>query len=179
MNSPPLAPYIREHFARAAETFHASLRPEGYIPLCIAENHRRTDVLLALLHGYLDRVDPSTLGYDAMVGNVGFRENLAAYLSRAMFGRKFTADQLVVLAGAGTVLEQLFFAIADPGDTVLVPTPSYAGFWADLETRDELRIQTFARSAADDYALTEEILDRAWNEATSPVRALLFTSPDN
>src|SRR5690606_9617068 len=84
-----------------------------------------------------------------------------------------------VVAGAGAVLELLFFAICDPGDGVLVPTPSYAGFWADLETRDELTIVPVHRQSADEFRLTTEALDRALAEAGRPVKALLLTTPDN
>jgi aspartate/methionine/tyrosine aminotransferase len=84
-----------------------------------------------------------------------------------------------VLAGAGSVLEILFHVIADPGDGVLVPTPSYAGFWPDLEARDGLVIVPVHCSSADGFRLSPELLDAAVASAGRPVRALLFTSPDN
>src|SRR5690606_2235249 len=117
--------------------------------------------------------------YDAMIGNLEFRRALAEFMSRTLLGRTVTAEQLVALAGAGAVLEQLFYAIADPGDAVLVPTPSYAGFWADLETRDELRIIPVATTSASGFRLTTDDLDRALASADRPVKALLFTTPDN
>lgn len=177
--SPPLAEYILEHFGRAEESYDPDGRPDGYIPLCIAENARRTDDLLARLHRYLPEVTTRCLGYDAMVGNATFRGALADYLGRAFLGRTFAPEQLVVLAGAGTILEQLFFALGDPGDAVLVPTPSYAGFWADLETRDDLLIQPVHRREEDGFALTVDGLERAYEACSRPVKALLFTNPDN
>ncbi|MEM1031300.1 MAG: aminotransferase class I/II-fold pyridoxal phosphate-dependent enzyme [Myxococcota bacterium] len=176
--SPPLAPYIREHFARA-DPYDPTSRPDGYIPLCIAENARCTRDLLRRLHRHVARVEASVLGYDAMVGNLGFRERLAAFMGRTFLGRRPAPEQLAVLAGAGTVLEQLFFALADPGDVVLVPTPSYAGFWADLETRDGLVIEPVERPEDDGFALRLEHLDDAVRRAPGPVKALLFTNPDN
>ena len=100
-------------------------------------------------------------------------------MSRTFLGRAIVADELAVLAGAGAILEQLFYAIADPGDGVLVPTPSYAGFWSDLETRDELRIIPVPTSSASGFRLTTDDLDRALASADRPVKALLFTNPDN
>ncbi|NNC74801.1 MAG: aminotransferase class I/II-fold pyridoxal phosphate-dependent enzyme, partial [Acidimicrobiia bacterium] len=67
----------------------------------------------------------------------------------------------------------------DPGDGVLVPTPSYAGFWADLETRDEITIVPVHCSSENGFELTTELLDRALADADRPIRALLFTSPNN
>jgi len=179
IDTPPLAEYILEHFRHAPESYDPETRPNGYIPLCIAENARRTDDLLTRLHRYVPEVTTRCLGYDAMVGNATFRDNLAHYLGRAFLGRTFVPEQLAVLAGAGTILEQLFFALADPGDAVLVPTPSYAGFWADLETRDGLHIHPVHRREEDDFELNVELLDRAFEACPRPVKALLFTNPDN
>ena len=84
-----------------------------------------------------------------------------------------------MLAGAGSVLESLFYVICEPGDGVLVPTPSYAGFWADLETRNELKIVPVHGSSEDDFRPTPELLEAAFSGADCPVKALLFTSPNN
>jgi aspartate/methionine/tyrosine aminotransferase len=162
--------YLREHFAHSSD-------PE-YVPLCVAENKLVSDVLLAKMAECRD-VPASVLGYDDMRGNLAFREALARLLERKVLGRRFTPEQIAVLAGAGTVLEVLFHVIADPGDAVLIPTPSYAGFWLDLETRDELRVVPVSCSSADDFRLTTELLDRALESSRRPVRALLFTTPDN
>ncbi|MEJ2190499.1 MAG: aminotransferase class I/II-fold pyridoxal phosphate-dependent enzyme [Acidobacteriota bacterium] len=96
-----------------------------------------------------------------------------------VLGREFAPEQISALAGAGSVLEILFYALGDPGDGVLVPTPSYAGFWLDLELRDGLTIVPVHRSIDDGFRLTPELLDRALAGAGRPVKALLFTSPDN
>jgi len=158
--------------------YDASARPAGYIPLCVAENNLVGDLLLPELEK--KRALPeSVLAYDHMTGSVAFREKLARFFAERVFGRTFATNQIAVLAGAGCVLEILFHAIADPGDGVLVPTPSYAGFWPDLETRDELRIIPVHGSPGDGARLTAERLDRALSEADCPVRALLLTSPDN
>jgi aspartate/methionine/tyrosine aminotransferase len=165
-----LPEYLKEHFARTGQP--------GYVPLCVAENKLVSDLLLDRMKRCRE-VPASVLGYDAMIGSAAFRERLASFLARAFLGRRFAPDQLAVLAGAGTVLETLFHVLGDPGDAVLVPTPSYAGFWLDLETRDELSIVPVHGESGDDFRLTPEALDRAFDASERPVRALLFTSPDN
>ena len=159
--------YLREHFARSGAA--------DYVPLCVAENKLVNELVLAKLGSYGD-VPASVLGYDDMRGTKEFRAALARFLGRNVLGRPVTAEQLVVLAGAGTILESLFYVIADPGDAVLVPTPSYAGFWLDLETRDALAIVPVHTRSDDGFRLTPELLERAM---TRRVRALLLTSPDN
>jgi len=173
-----MAAYVHEHLARVERGWDPTARPDGYIPLCVAENKRRTQALLTALAKYGD-IPPHVLGYDAMIGNRGFREHLAAFMGRTFLGRTFEAENLAVVAGAGSVLELLFHVIADAGDGVLVPTPSYAGFWADLETRDALTIVRVDCASAEGFALTTERLDAAIATAECPVSALLFTNPDN
>lgn len=177
VDSPPMPPYAAEHFARAGRAWHPDLRPDGYIGLCVAENKLHNDDLITQLARY--EVPARTLGYDAMTGNIEFRHRLAMFMGRSFLGRTFDAKQVVVLAGAGAVLEMLFYTICDSGDGVLVPTPSYAGFWADLETRDELKIVTADCVSEDGFRLTAERLDAAIEAADCPVKALLFTTPNN
>lgn len=40
---------------------------------------------------------------------------------------KFDPNNLVLAAGATSANETLIFCLADPGDAILLPTPSYAG----------------------------------------------------
>lgn len=176
-DSPPLPEYIAEHFARAGEPWHADENPDGYVGMCLAENKLLNARLAAQLAQYSSAA--TALGYDAMTGNLEFRQELARFMGRTFLGREFPPAELAVLAGAGSVLELLFHVICDAGDAVLVPTPSYAGFWADLETRDELRIVTVDCASDDDFRLTSDALDAAFARAERPVRALLFTTPNN
>ena len=176
--TPPAPEYLREHFARIGDPYDAATRPHGYIPLCIAENRLVWDLLAPKATARRD-VPASAFGYDAMTGSLEFRRRFARFAARAFLGREFRPEQVAVLAGAGSVLEILFHALGDPGDGVLVPTPSYAGFWFDLQIRDELAIVPVHTSSAGGFRLTTAALDRAFAEADRPVRALLFTSPDN
>jgi aspartate/methionine/tyrosine aminotransferase len=170
--------YLVEQFRLAADAWHPDANPDGYLGLCVAENRLVWDLLEAEVRAARD-VPPEAFAYDAMIGSERFRGQLAAFLSRHVLGRSVGADRLAVLAGAGSVLEILFHAIADPGDGVLVPTPSYAGFWLDLETRDELTIVPVHCPSDDGFRLTPERLDAAVEAAGRPVKALLYTNPDN
>lgn len=176
--SPPLAAYILEHFTHGDDAWDAETNPDGYIALCIAENRSMWNQLASQLASYRD-VPARVLGYDAMIGNLWFREQLAAFMSRTFLGRTIAAEQLAVVAGAGAVLELLFHALADPGDGVLIPTPSYAGFWSDLETRDQLRVIPVHCTSDEGFRLSTRALDLALAQAEVPVKALLFTTPNN
>lgn len=175
---PPNAEYLREHFLRSAASYDATTNPHGYIALCIAENRLVWDLLRPKMAACRD-VPHRALCYDSMIGSLEFRAQLARFMGRAFLGRGIRPEQVAVLAGAGSVLEILFHALADPGEGVLVPTPSYAGFWPDLQTRDELAIVPVHCTSADGFRLTTGLLDRTVAAAGRPVRALLFTSPNN
>ena len=170
--------YLQRHFECLSDLFDPLTNPDGYIALCEAQNR----LVAEMVADRLDRVPgvpARVLDYDTMTGAAQFREQLASFMGRTFLGREFDPQQISVLAGAGSVLEILFHALGDPGDGVLVPTPSYAGFWLDLEQRDGLTIVPVHRSIDDGYRLTAEMLDRAFAGAGRPIKALLFTSPDN
>ena len=99
--------------------------------------------------------------------------------SRSVMGRPVKAEHVVVLAGAGAVLETVFYCIAGPGDGVLIPTPSYAGFWADLQTRNQVRIVPVDGHHHDGFALSIAQYQQAFATADCDVRAVLVTSPSN
>lgn len=170
--------YVDEHFARVEDAWDPATNPDGYVAMCIAENMLVWD-LLAPKMAAGRRIPPRAVAYDAMTGARSFREALAAFFERRIFHRPVDPDHVIALAGAGTVLEMLFYAIADPGDGVLIPTPSYSGFWPDLETRDRLEVIPVHTTAATGFELTIDLLDAALEKATIPVKALLFTSPNN
>jgi len=170
--------YLERHYEGLRDPYHPVENPDGYIGLCEAENR----LVGEMVAERLDRAPgtPATaLGYDAMTGSLQFREQLGSFMGRTILGREFAAEQISVLAGAGSVLEILFYALGDPSDGVLVPTPSYAGFWLDLELRNGLTIVPVHRSMDDDFRLTPELLDDTVSGAGRPIKALLFTSPDN
>lgn len=177
--NPPAAEYIRAHLDRSGDDpFHPEHNPNGYIALCVAENKLTSDLLL---DGMASVPAPTAthLGYDAMIGNLRFREAVAGLLGTRLARRPIAADHLAAMAGAGAVLESLFYAICDPGDAVLIPTPAYATFWADLGTRDAVRIVEVPCRSEDGFRLTVDLLDEAMERSEHPVKALLVTSPHN
>jgi aspartate/methionine/tyrosine aminotransferase len=166
----PMPEYIAEHFQRAED--------DGYVGLAIAENRLMWDAIEPRLNANR-RVGSTAIGYDDMAGSHNLRTAIATFGSDRIWGRKVDPDEVIVLAGAGSILETLFYALGDPGDAIMVPTPSYAGFWADIETRDELHIVEVPTSPDESFALTVEGLQAAYDASPWPVRALLITNPSN
>lgn len=170
--------YVFVHRDRRGAGYDPERNPDGYIGLCVAENSMMWDHLAPWMSGpYV--MTPDVTGYGDMRGSPDLREVVADLVSERIFGRRVDPDWIVTMAGAGAVLEALFHAIADPGEGVLVPTPSYAGFWPDVEARNHLHVVPVERDPDNGYALTTDLLDRAVDRAPMPVRTLLYTNPDN
>jgi len=169
--------YIKRHFELAEDSWSPT-NPEGYVAMCIAENKLVWDLLEPRMAECRD-LEHYSIGYNSMIGSVEFRKELAGFLSRSFLGRDVVAESLAVVNGAGSVLELIFYVLCNPGEGVLVPTPSYTGFWSDLETRDELTIIPVHTSSEDDFRLTTGHLDAALAAADRPVNALLYTNPNN
>ncbi|MFV1970716.1 MAG: aminotransferase class I/II-fold pyridoxal phosphate-dependent enzyme [Acidimicrobiia bacterium] len=176
ISASPMPLYIEEHFERVADADPND--PDRYIGLCIAQNLLMWD----LLEQQLNRnrhVKPRCVAYDSMIGSLALREQIASFASEHIWGRKVDADHVIALAGGGSILESLFYTICDPGHGVLIPTPSYAGFWADLETRDQLRVVPVHTSSEDDFRLTTALLEEAYTSSSVPISAIMLTNPDN
>ncbi len=168
--------YIAEYFERAAGVDPQD--PDRYVCLAIAENKLVWDLLEPRLGAPRD-VPEHAAGYDTMVGSEALRTAVAAFGSEHLWGRAVHADEVITLAGAGSILETLFYVLGDPGDGVLVPTPSYAGFWMDIETRDAMRVVPAHMSPDDGFRLRPEVLAAAYDASEVPIRALLLTNPSN
>lgn len=153
-------------------------RPDGFIDMSTAENKLMWDLLEPQVTRRRD-VPPRAIGYDDIRGNPAFRNSVADFASRTFLGFELDPDAICTMAGAGAILEAIFYALCDPGDGVLVAIPGYAGFWMDLENRDGAVIVPVQTLPEQGFRITTDALDEAWAGADRPIRALLLSSPDN
>ena len=171
-----MAPYILEHMNRAHNVDPNN--PERYIGLCIAQNLLVWDLLDEKLNRNRG-VCPESVAYDNMTGSESLRTEIALFASKRIWGRDVDPERVIALAGAGSIIESLFYVISNPSDGVLIPTPSYAGFWMDLETRDELTVVPVHTSSDNNFRLTTDLLEAAYSGSEVPISALMLTNPDN
>lgn len=153
-------------------------RPDGFIDMSTAENKLMWDLLEPEVIRRRE-VPHGALGYGDIRGSQDLRSAVAEFASRTFLGRTLEPDAVCVMAGAGAVLEAVFYALCDPGDGVLLATPGYAGFWMDLENRDEAVIVPVPTHPETGFEITTEALDAAWESSARTIRALLLASPDN
>ncbi|MEO1173485.1 MAG: aminotransferase class I/II-fold pyridoxal phosphate-dependent enzyme, partial [Myxococcota bacterium] len=162
--------YLLTHFERSSDRWDPKTNPNGYLGLCVAENGRVWDLIGPRVNR-ARTVPARAFAYDSMLGSTHFRERLAAFLGERLAGRDLHPEQVSALSGAGTVLESLFYTITDPGDAVLVPTPSYAGFWHDLETRIQSQIIPVHGRSDSGFEVSAADLEAAYTASERPVRA--------
>ncbi|KAL8834207.1 MAG: hypothetical protein Q9170_003864 [Blastenia crenularia] len=62
---------------------------------------------------------------------------------------KVLAEQLLVVAGVTSILDLITWAIADPGDGILIGRPLYGSFLNDLKTRSEGKLVTVSSEGLD------------------------------
>jgi hypothetical protein len=124
-------------------------------------------LLAALAHPDAGRYAPEARGLLAA------REAVADEYRRA--GVAADASRVVLAAGTSDAYGLLFKLLADPGDDVLVPAPSYPLF--ELLTRFEgLTARTYRLDPDDDWRLDRSSIESA---LTASTRALLVVSPNN
>jgi aspartate/methionine/tyrosine aminotransferase len=117
---------------------------------------------------------PSSLAYSPEpLGLASSREHLAAWY-RAR-GQRRSAERTVLTASSSESYSHLFHLLADPGDEVLIPAPSYPlfSFLADLAG---VRLRAYPLRYDGAWYIDLDALRAAVNERT---RAILVVSPNN
>jgi len=170
---------MQAHVAVAADPWSPD-NPGGYVNLAVAENRLLFDLLEPKLNGRRN-VTAADTAYQVAQGMPSFRAELARFLSRQR-GVDVDPEHLVVLGGGNSALEALAYALCDPGDGIVVPTPYWSGLDEDVAGRAGAVVVPAERSSADGFALTAEVVERAIvraREHGQVLRAVALLSPDN
>jgi aspartate aminotransferase len=118
--------------------------------------------------------DPATHRYSPAAGLPALREAIAAKTLRDT-GFEVTPDQITVTNGGKHALYNVFQALVDPGDEVLIPAPYWVSYPAQVELADGVPVavpttkETGFRTSVDQL---EEL-------RTDRTKVLVFVSPSN
>lgn len=93
-------------------------------------------------------------------------------------GRPVGADRIVLTAGTSEAYGLLFKLLADPGETVLVPRPSYPLF-ADLASLEAVRPLAYPLLYDGRWRIDLDELGRLLKGAGAGARALIVVNPNN
>jgi len=166
----------------AASPWSAKAPSSGIINLCVAEDKLSADMMSEKLWAVADKVPAPELAYTNMKGTEALRGALAETYGRLLAPSVvFEPRHIAVAAGAGAILEHLAFALAAPGDSVLIPAPWYAAFRNDLGVRAGVRAVAVAEPGGallPSVASLSAAAERCTAEGAQP-RALLLVNPGN
>ena len=130
---------------------------------------------LAYSEGMVEALaDPRGLVYDPQPwGSLAARKAVCQYYAEA--GCVVTPDQVVLTASTSEAYAWLFKLLADPGDEVLVPRPSYPLF-EFLAVMESVRVTSYPLVYHGGWSIDYEALAAAVNERT---RAVIVVNPNN
>ncbi|HEU0034774.1 MAG TPA: pyridoxal phosphate-dependent aminotransferase [Kofleriaceae bacterium] len=112
--------------------------------------------------------------YTDVAGILPLRKAIAAELS-AVHKLELSPDQILVSTGAKHSLYNLFMALLDPGDEVLIPAPYWVSY-PDMVMLAGGRPVILETRAEDDFAVTAEQVRAACSART---RAIVLNNPSN
>ncbi|EFN53200.1 hypothetical protein CHLNCDRAFT_137035 [Chlorella variabilis] len=132
----PALSYIAEFVkANAGGLWDAEKKKDGWIPLVVAENKLANSLVLERLEA-AKGAPSSVLNYSSMKGMPECQAAMAGLLERHVVpGHKVEPGNVVIAAGAGALLDSLFWCICDAGEGVLIPAPYYPAFDNDLQVK--------------------------------------------
>jgi aspartate aminotransferase len=176
-----MAPKLADRLSRivpsaTAEMFRrvAELRAQGVELISLAIGEPDFDPPPEILSAARRALETGPFGYTQVAGLPALR---AAICARAQVRRgvSYTPDQVVVTAGAKHALYQLAQALYDPGDEVIIPTPSWVSY-ADQAQLCGAQPVFVACDAAEGFLLAPLALEAAIGART---KAIVLCSPNN
>lgn len=112
--------------------------------------------------------------YMPVPGFADLRESIAAKFKRDN-GLEYTADQIVVSTGAKQSLLNIFLALVNPGDEVIIPAPYWVSYM-DQALYCGGEVKVLPTSMESGFKITAEQLEEA---ITPKSKVLIFSSPNN
>ena len=188
----PALPYWSLFEEGLSRGLHSEENPEGFVLLAVAENRLAfAPHAIARLNAPDVRgvVSSDTGAYTSMSGRAPLREAWAAYAQRTVLrsgaaatGARVDAAHLVVGRGCGGLISTLTFLLCEPGDGVLLPTPTYAALYNDFCVLAQAQVVDVPTSAAEGFIVTDAALDEALLRAARTgtiARVLFLINPHN
>jgi 1-aminocyclopropane-1-carboxylate synthase len=155
---------------------------EGYIVCSRSENKLEQVKTIACELSKIAAERPlgaSHMGYEDYKGGVELRRAVAEYANKHICEERVVNEEnLLVSAGCGVVIENIFLALADQGDCALVPAPYYSSFDRDLGMRAGVSIECVHSTTRLSVIAFEDAYQLAIESGKRP-KALLLTNPHN
>ncbi len=121
-------------FEASGDAYDKDNNPNGKFPLNTAENKQSWPLLKEKIEMLLleKSIPPWVANYTSCLGDESFRIALAGFLSKFLTKCPINRDHLGVSAGATAIIEMTAWLLADAGDVLVIPTPSYPVYKQDI-----------------------------------------------
>lgn len=192
-----MAQYTREGFSDRGWANIAGIMPkisaavearkqstDAIIDLATAENWLlRTELIEMCKSAISTRLEAKHLSYPSAFGGDADALEAFAYFFNTFFHPHTPVEtsHLATAPGAASCLDAILYSICDPGDGILVPGPYWNAF--DFLIQSRCSVKSVAVTLPDlQSTLTEALLpalERAFESAASPIKALLLSNPNN
>lgn len=176
-------------FEANQDIYHKETNPNGKFPLNTAENKQSWPLLKEKMEMLLlEKSIPNWVAnYTSCLGDESFRIALAGFLSKFLTKCPINPDHLGVSAGATAIVEMTAWLLADAGDVLVLPTPSYPVYKQDIGNKPNLeRYDLVTHHEISDLknkpALKIKHLKKAKKEIEKQgkkFKVLVLTTPDN
>ena len=139
-------------------------------PTTIGLEYREEELLCALANREALRYEPQPKGL------LSAREAVSAYYTER--GSLVTPDDLILTTSTSEAYSFVFRLLCDPGDAVLVPTPSYPlfNFLTDIQ---DVKLVPYELVYDHGWQIDFTSLARAINQVDTQCRAVLVVHPNN
>lgn len=115
--------------------------------------------------------------YAPQPGTPELRKAIADYLKRSLNVDYNPDNEIIVTVGATGALNAVLKGILNPGDKVLVPTPTWSMYFQLIKMSGAIPVQI--NTAEDGFVLTPEHLQEVLNNEGKGAKAILLTDPSN
>ncbi|HJF46857.1 MAG TPA: aminotransferase class I/II-fold pyridoxal phosphate-dependent enzyme [Limosilactobacillus oris] len=115
--------------------------------------------------------------YSASRGTLALRQAISRYLKTSRQVDYDPATEIIVTVGATEAITATTFALLNPGDKVIVPTPIYSQYFSSIALTGAQAI--IVNTAPDGFLLTADRLRKELAQAGTGVKAVVLNYPNN
>lgn len=180
MKIPPFSPYMRDG-TKYSENPWSPEHPDRVMNISCAENVYMWDKFKAKYPKFCTLHEADNMYAISCAGRKYMRQALANFMTKEVCRTPIHENEITIFSGSGASMDVLGSTIFNPGDAYIVITPGYVKFGRDMSLRNG-GVMYKADISANNYKITEEILEKTFKEAESQghhVKMLVVTNPSN
>ena len=161
----------------AADERMQALRASGRDIVSLGAGQLDFDTPAPIAHAGVEAIARGRTRYTPVAGTAALKRAVRAKFEHEN-GLVYGDREVIVGAGAKSVIYHALLALVDPGDRVIVPMPAWPSYASMVELAGGA-VQPAGLAAEDGYRLTAASLRGALAEAGGRARGLILNSPHN